>query len=360
MSSFGRCIICTLSFELDDISTLRCGHTYHYECILTWINTSKSCPKCRTKNLVKDITRLYVDEPDKDKTLNQSSDQNLTSNVAELKLKIKKLESQNADLLDSNLAIEMSYEEVNKKNTEMKKIISDLKEESTNKLKIKENHIRHLENILEDQSAIKLENNALKRRLKTCDFYSLICKLSTNNDESEVEKAIDMYSTKDGDPSSGEFLKLIRKQLRIMENKNKELLRTRSQENNKKDREIQKLREEILQCRKRCLVQSNTNESPTAVRRMRPSFGFSFDDSEIQIISDVRSSSPVAIHKRSDPNASCQIVEEKKADHNKFRQYSIFDDSDDEFENAPSKPIRLENNLISSNLLAHASNYTSS
>lgn len=68
-----------------------------------------------------------------------------------------------------------------------------------------------------------------------------------------------------------------------MENKNKELLRTRSQENNKKDREIQKLREEILQCRKRCLVQSNANESPTAVRRMRPSFGFSFDDSEIQV-----------------------------------------------------------------------------
>ncbi|KAL7079177.1 hypothetical protein ACQ4LE_001730 [Meloidogyne hapla] len=355
MSNFGRCIICTLSFELDDISALRCGHTYHHECILTWINTSKSCPKCRKKNLAKDIIRLYVDEPDK--SMCHSSDFDSAPN-AELELKVKTLELQLQEVRD----------EAEKKNIELTNMIANNKEVTATKLRVKDDHIRQLEALMKDQDAMKKENVALKRQLKASDFYSFVCKISSTNEEAEIEKKIDIYSTKNGDPSSGEFLKLVRKQLKAMEQKNKELLeqlRKERLENNKKDKELEKVKEELLQSRKRSKGPSTSNESPVAVRQrfMRPSFGFSFceEDSEIQIISGGSSSPPLGVRKLLipkflDPNSSCQIVQEIKVERNRYTsdKFSIFGD---DLENvSPKQSIQLGNDLISPNLLAHASN----
>nr|CAD2206507.1 unnamed protein product [Meloidogyne enterolobii] len=243
------------------------------------------------------------------------------------------------------------------------------------RIKLKDVHIKRLEGILEDQDAMKKENSRLKQQLRASDFYSYVCKISSTANETEIEDIIDMYSTKNGDPNCGEFLKLIRKQLRAMEQKNKELLeqiRKERLENSKKDKEIERLREEISQSRKRTKVPSTSKESPMATRQRtaRPSFGFSFceEDSEIQIISGGSPSSPMRVHKFTGPkfsssNSSCQILEEIKG---QCKQYmSIFDESDD-LENIPppprppkktipKNPIQLGNDLISPNLLAHAS-----
>jgi hypothetical protein len=83
-TSFGSCSICSSAFTFDDISALKCGHTFHGECINTWIQVSnntrpnqallninnnnkyfqqaKNCPQCRTENLLTDIIKLYVNE----------------------------------------------------------------------------------------------------------------------------------------------------------------------------------------------------------------------------------------------------------------------------------------------------------
>ncbi|KAG2730997.1 hypothetical protein G9P44_006146 [Scheffersomyces stipitis] len=50
-----QCVICFDSLEndasdLEEIRGLRhCGHHFHYECLKTWINYSRSCPICREK-----------------------------------------------------------------------------------------------------------------------------------------------------------------------------------------------------------------------------------------------------------------------------------------------------------------------
>jgi hypothetical protein len=46
-----------------------------------------------------------------------------------------------------------------------------------NKLKVKEDHIKHLESILEDQDAIKAKNVRLSRQLKACELLVSIFKL---------------------------------------------------------------------------------------------------------------------------------------------------------------------------------------
>ncbi|CAK5080676.1 unnamed protein product [Meloidogyne enterolobii] len=332
----------------------------------------------------------------------QFPDSETSSANAEYEQKIKALESQLKEILQEKIKVD---DELAREKT----MNNDLKA----RIKLKDVHIKRLEGILEDQDAMKKENSRLKQQLRASDFYSYVCKISSTANETEIEDIIGMYSTKNGDPSCGEFLKLIRKQLRAMEQKNKELLeqiRKERLENSKKDKEIEKLREELLsQSRKRTKVPSTSKESPMATRQRtaRPSFGFSFyeEDSEIQpepnpeksqdpafsqsitslptntririflipkinlkLISDGSPSSPMRVHKFTGPkfsssNSSCQILEEIKG---QCKQYmSIFDESDD-LENIPppprppkktipKNPIQLGNDLISPNLLAHAS-----
>ena len=41
-------IICNICLEQleDNVVKLKCGHSYHYNCILIWFEKKKSCPTC--------------------------------------------------------------------------------------------------------------------------------------------------------------------------------------------------------------------------------------------------------------------------------------------------------------------------
>lgn len=46
------CPICHADYHADDmIATLRCGHSYHRECIWTWLMKERECPICRADPL---------------------------------------------------------------------------------------------------------------------------------------------------------------------------------------------------------------------------------------------------------------------------------------------------------------------
>ncbi|CAN8303159.1 unnamed protein product [Cochlearia groenlandica] len=52
------CTICQESLEKDEkIATLECGHEYHVECLVKWLNVKNVCPICRSKALVINKTR---------------------------------------------------------------------------------------------------------------------------------------------------------------------------------------------------------------------------------------------------------------------------------------------------------------
>ena len=44
-----ECCICYTEYNTDEtVSSLRCKHTFHSECINTWLKSSETCPICRT------------------------------------------------------------------------------------------------------------------------------------------------------------------------------------------------------------------------------------------------------------------------------------------------------------------------
>lgn len=72
MSSFGKCSICTLNFNLNlnDIYSIICGHTFHQECIYRWTAVKDECPTCRFPNVADNIRHIFIDEADPDGTIN--------------------------------------------------------------------------------------------------------------------------------------------------------------------------------------------------------------------------------------------------------------------------------------------------
>lgn len=50
------CCICISDFVVnEDISTLDCNHTFHFECICEWVQEKQTCPMCRGKIDIKEI-----------------------------------------------------------------------------------------------------------------------------------------------------------------------------------------------------------------------------------------------------------------------------------------------------------------
>lgn len=53
-SVVGECSVCFESFNATTSKKLPCGHTYHNDCVLSWLKRNPSCPLCRqdTRNMI--------------------------------------------------------------------------------------------------------------------------------------------------------------------------------------------------------------------------------------------------------------------------------------------------------------------
>lgn len=49
LKSFENCSICLNKIFEDTLKITKCNHTFHKDCIETWLITNKKCPLCRTK-----------------------------------------------------------------------------------------------------------------------------------------------------------------------------------------------------------------------------------------------------------------------------------------------------------------------
>uniref|UniRef100_A0A914HWB9 RING-type domain-containing protein n=1 Tax=Globodera rostochiensis TaxID=31243 RepID=A0A914HWB9_GLORO len=264
--------ICTLNFDITDISALKCGHTYHYECIDKWIMNSKTCPNCRTTNIRRDITKLFFDECDK--SFSQFPEEPInTELVAELK-KIR----------DEKMALELTVKEHKEK-----LVFFDLKlkqekakgDQHALQLQTKKQHIRHLESQLFDQSILKEKNDTYKRRIVASDFYAHLMK--NGGDDEDIDKYIKL----NGQPDEAKFLKLMRNQRDEEIKKNKKLgseIKKERLERCKREKEVGELRKENEELRKenekskKRKVDGAGGTTNSAQYQTRPSFGFSFTD----------------------------------------------------------------------------------
>ncbi|CAJ0586183.1 unnamed protein product, partial [Mesorhabditis spiculigera] len=66
MPSFrARCAICTLFYSLEDVHVIPCGHTFHNDCINTWLTShhphSQRCPVCRHRCGRHEVVKAFID-----------------------------------------------------------------------------------------------------------------------------------------------------------------------------------------------------------------------------------------------------------------------------------------------------------
>uniref|UniRef100_A0A915BZ96 RING-type domain-containing protein n=3 Tax=Parascaris univalens TaxID=6257 RepID=A0A915BZ96_PARUN len=75
----GICTVCRSNMKVTEVSALTCGHTFHYNCIVHWIQQSNSCPNCRRFACRRDlISRIFFLPPstDGDDSSSIDSDEN--------------------------------------------------------------------------------------------------------------------------------------------------------------------------------------------------------------------------------------------------------------------------------------------
>jgi hypothetical protein len=80
-----NCGICLEN--IDNKTTLECGHTYHYNCIYKWNKKNNSCPMCRNKqlNIHNKFSKKYF--------INHSKDFNVDLECFDCNSNLKKCES---------------------------------------------------------------------------------------------------------------------------------------------------------------------------------------------------------------------------------------------------------------------------
>ncbi|CAL1536146.1 unnamed protein product, partial [Lymnaea stagnalis] len=135
-----QCCICSDLFEnasAVNIAAVHCGHTFHEVCLMRWLETSSTCPSCRTpvkKNLI--IKRLFFDisedfneDEDLDKLVNQ---------IGNLKAAISERDKQKQELVEcrDSLTVRLTASEalcnelttkVNQENNMREVLLKDIK-----------------------------------------------------------------------------------------------------------------------------------------------------------------------------------------------------------------------------------------
>ncbi|KAJ8883503.1 hypothetical protein PR048_015347 [Dryococelus australis] len=84
-----NCVICSDNIDsTSDAYSTRCGHVFHFVCLIGWLERSKTCPQCRNETSENDIHRLYLH------TSNESEVQDglLWSQIERLRSDIKRKE----------------------------------------------------------------------------------------------------------------------------------------------------------------------------------------------------------------------------------------------------------------------------
>ncbi|KAJ1362663.1 hypothetical protein KIN20_022306 [Parelaphostrongylus tenuis] len=95
----GLCAICTSTLYSHNMAALHCGHTFHFECINKWVESSQTCPICRVWTTPTQIIQhLYFTKADElDETQPGSTDASTVLEVLMLRDLVSSLESKLED-----------------------------------------------------------------------------------------------------------------------------------------------------------------------------------------------------------------------------------------------------------------------
>ncbi|KAH3822273.1 myosin heavy chain, non-muscle-like [Dreissena polymorpha] len=192
-----QCIICQELFENDDIqvvSALFCGHTFHAACLNQWLESGSTCPSCRERvDRKKIVQRLFFDSPeDTGDVIDESKVQNQLDN---LKLEVRKAEKAKNDAIKQ---AEVREEKIGRLEASCEKLTQQLKQEQSTS----SSHVQMLKYYESQQKSLDLEREEckkVKQRLATLQSVETLL----NGSESD---AVDIISASGEGPGAVQSL----------------------------------------------------------------------------------------------------------------------------------------------------------
>ncbi|XP_012525580.1 E3 ubiquitin-protein ligase TRAIP [Monomorium pharaonis] len=131
------CVIChDLLIPSEDISFIRCGHVFHYHCLLQWLDRSRTCPQCRDRATENRIHKAHftfsnaeIGADNADKSPLQGRIDSLQFQILLNEKNIKHYTSKNAILEKQNAGLRQEVRKVESEINQKNSAIYALKEQ---------------------------------------------------------------------------------------------------------------------------------------------------------------------------------------------------------------------------------------
>uniref|UniRef100_A0AC35FV72 RING-type domain-containing protein n=1 Tax=Panagrolaimus sp. PS1159 TaxID=55785 RepID=A0AC35FV72_9BILA len=174
MPGIGQCAICFSTLLSTEIYVvIKCGHTFHRNCILQWIHTGKNCSSCRVQATARDVIKLYIQETSLDDTF--ATQNNPEAKILELEAKLEQSVHEKEKIFQEKAQAESDIRTLNRK---IKKLEGDNASIPTLRLRIQQ-----MDSLSDNYAALQRELAEAKNKLNASEFYDMLTKKGKGPDE---------------------------------------------------------------------------------------------------------------------------------------------------------------------------------
>ncbi|XP_068143669.1 E3 ubiquitin-protein ligase TRAIP [Drosophila tropicalis] len=176
-----NCVICAELFsQSDDVYVTTCGHMFHHQCLMQWLQRSQTCPQCRNKCTTRNVTRVYFNLANLDVSRIDVGTLQEQLDNANLALKIKEKDTKKLDQQIKDL-----------KDTQKKcmKTIAGLEQKMQKNEFVMSSYVEQIKVLKSDSQvldSLRKENKSLKQQIHTMEGVSAM--LDANS--AEVERLL--------------------------------------------------------------------------------------------------------------------------------------------------------------------------
>lgn len=179
------CTICTELFDGNcDVSAVPCGHTFHADCLLRWLETSLTCPQCRTRVTRKAVVpKLYFSQPDAPNDGGTEPEPNeLVNQLETAKLSLRQRDGDLSRMLAEKLSVEERLIQSNQNIRDLEK----LHKEEVAKSKLLKQQLVNYKDMQHRTSLAKQEAEELRKKLARLQSVEKVI----NGSEDDIENMI--------------------------------------------------------------------------------------------------------------------------------------------------------------------------
>uniref|UniRef100_A0A2H8TDD8 PAX-interacting protein 1 n=1 Tax=Melanaphis sacchari TaxID=742174 RepID=A0A2H8TDD8_9HEMI len=156
------CSICNETFigiHQGSTFTTQCGHVFHHQCVMTWLERSQTCPHCRSPVSENKLVKLFLQF---DPNAQVSWDRKTDEEINKLKEQLKALKEKESHHASSIYDLQLQLNLASTASKKSKEFIDKLQNEFENQIKKNCEIAANLKVINEEYNALETEKKQLK------------------------------------------------------------------------------------------------------------------------------------------------------------------------------------------------------